>query len=947
MSFLIRNKTASVIEIVDLGIDVPVGTDVDLLQEAPQDVQDSGLTGGSLNVAITAGDIVVLDPKDGTTELSSSDSITVVQVHNNPNWGINGAFLGELSDVDTTGAVDGDVLQLDNAGSYNVVSPATLAGGINFDDLNDITDTVGHTANRFYILQGNGTNLVSVDGTTDTTLFIPFIEDTAGSVVDGGVQSDITLTYNVATNKVDVSVNDSYLRNNGDTLDSGTLNIANAASFVIAAGAVGIMTDAPSSGTHIANKDYVDSVAQGADVKDSVHHATTPGAGDLGGTYNATGGTGGTGAITGIPTDTMDGVQVTIGDRVIVKDQTDAKQNGIYVITAISASPITMDMERSPDHDGTPANEVSAGNLAFVEAGTVNGNTSWIVTGNGILTLNTDDINWTQFSGAGAYTAGSGLGLNGTEFFLDVNNLLSIAVTPSDEIAFNDVSDTNLSKKRTFSSVITDLNIYTSSSLTASDGVLITNGDIQLDITNLTVLSSPTVNAEMVFDAGGTGTHQKATVSDFFNGLDVVYGITANGIIVRTANDTYTSRTITPSTSNGFEGISVVNGNGVLGQPTIGVDILGLGLSTSSMASTDHLIMHDGTNNVKVTGQQIADGVSAILGGLGNAYTTIQGDTGSSTAGSSTDTLAFLGATNGGIITIATDSAPDNVTFALDLPDLSAGAGTVDLTDELAVGEGVNTVKYTFSDVVTDLGIISGVAALTGLITSDGAGNYSSATIVADGVGNTDGLIVTDGTGVAGDPSIGLDITSTAAAAEDLTATDEMVVYNASATANEKMTGQEIASGVSTILGFGGISVTTINGQEVLTLVDTTRANKILSVGDTSITWSENRVKNNDWLQIGSAVDALSGYIVPMNATIVKATGHTEDNNGNTKNINLYINGVNDGAIVLFTGLSGEDSYNSTTDNIDVSQGDKLRLRGATGGKIEDTVITLWLKWRG
>lgn len=945
MSFKIRNLTSGAISVDDLGIEIAANQDYDMLFESPEDVQASGLSGGSLNTEVTAGNLIVLDPKDGTTPLSQSDSIIVISGHNDPNWGIKGGKLNDLDDVNTSGASNGNILQLNNTGSFIPVSPNTLAGNINLGDLQDVTDNTGHTSGEFYILEGDGAgNHTMVNGATDSTLFVPFLEDTTGSVVSGGSQSDITLTYNTSTNKIDASVDDNFLRNTGDSLDSGTLMIVSGASIFISSGGSLTITDSPTNNNDAVNKAYVDSFVQGADVKNSVLCATTPAGGDLAGTYNATGGTGGTGSITGIPTLTIDGQTVQVNDRIIVKDQNDATQNGIYVVTAVNSG--TIDIERASDHDGTPSSEVSAGNLAFVEQGAVNGNTSWVVTGTGELTLNSDNINWTQFSGVGTFTDGIGLGMNGTEFYLDVDNLSSVPVTSADEVAFNDKTD-NITKKRSFSSIISDLGLYTSSNLTASDGVLISNGDIQLDITGLATLATPTGNAEIVLDAGGSGTHNKVTISNLLNALDVVYNITSNGILARTANDTYASRSILSSTTAGDEGISIVNGDGVSGNIEIGVDITGQTASANNMTATDELLLYNGTNNVKITGQQISDGVATILGSIGNVYTTIQGDSGSASASNSSDTLSFVGATNGGISTTVTNGSPDQVSFTFDLPDLTTGSGTVDLTDTLAVGEGTSTVKYTFNDVIDDLGIVNNVGSLTGILVSDGSGTYTTTTIAVESTGSLDGLSVTNANGVSGSPTVGLDIDNNAAAGEELSSSDKLIGYNSSNTANETFTGQEIASGVSTMLGLSGLSITTINGQQVLTLKDTTRANKILSVGDSSVSWAENRVSNNDWLQIGSAVDADSGYIVPMNATIVKVTGHTENNKGHTKPILLYIDTTLNGTIGTFNGSAGEDSFIDTTLDIDVNQGQKLRLRGGTGGKIEDTVITVWLKWRG
>jgi hypothetical protein len=66
-------------------------------------------------------------------------------------------------------------------------------------------------------------------------------------------------------------------------------------------------------------------------------------------------------------------------------------------------------LTRAVDQDGSPANEVSSGNFTFVETGNTLGGTGWVVIGDGILTLNTDDIDWVQFSDATALTAGDGL----------------------------------------------------------------------------------------------------------------------------------------------------------------------------------------------------------------------------------------------------------------------------------------------------------------------------------------------------------------------------------------------------------------------------------------------------------------------------------------------------------------------------------------------------------
>lgn len=136
-----------------------------------------------------------------------------------------------------------------------------------------------------------------------------------------------------------------------------------------------------------ATKAYVDSVAQGLDAKASVRAATTAN-------------------ITLSGTQTIDGVAVIAGDRVLVKNQTTTSQNGIWVVAAGAWS-------RALDAD-TWAELVSA--FTFVEEGTVNADTSWVCTVNAGGTLGTTAVTFTQFGAAGSLIAGNGLTQTGNTF---------------------------------------------------------------------------------------------------------------------------------------------------------------------------------------------------------------------------------------------------------------------------------------------------------------------------------------------------------------------------------------------------------------------------------------------------------------------------------------------------------------------------------------------------
>ena len=378
--------------------------------------------------------------------------------------------------------------------------------------------------------------------------------------------------------------------------------------------------------------------------------------------------------------------------------------------------------------------------------------------------------------------------------------------------------------------------------------------------------------------------------------------------------------------------------------------------STTADVPADTLTVAGGTGiSTTIAGDTLT---IATTGGVGmqNLFETITGDTGSAVADNTTDTVALIGATNGGITTIAS-STPDEVTFSVTPIDLTTGGATLALGDFLIVSDSADTattipLKYTFTDIVEDLDIPNAIT-VNGFVVRTAADTYASRTLDASVDEDELGIVITDGDGVAGDPQIGLDIVGLTDPAADLATTDEFPVHDKSegtGGANRKMTGQNVSDGVLSIAGLTGLTVTTIGGQEVLTLIDTTRASKVLSVETSAITWSENVIGSNDWLDVGGATHADLGYVIPLNATIVKMTGHTADNRGNARDIDLYIDDVlSTSSIVVFTGgPSGQEEDSDVTLNIDVTAGEKLQLRGdAAAGNLDDVVITLWLKWRG
>jgi hypothetical protein len=172
------------------------------------------------------------------------------------------------------------------------------------------------------------------------------------------------------------------------TIDSSIIggNVPAAAYFTTAQVAA-----TPTADADVANKAYVDSVAQGLDIKASCLYTTTniitlSGLGtQAGGDWPST---------------------LTAGDRILVKNQANQAQNGIYA-AASSGWTRTADMNNWSEVPGS---------FTFIEAGTSLLNTGWVTTAASTGTIGVTAMPWTQFSGAGTYTAGTGLSLIGTTF---------------------------------------------------------------------------------------------------------------------------------------------------------------------------------------------------------------------------------------------------------------------------------------------------------------------------------------------------------------------------------------------------------------------------------------------------------------------------------------------------------------------------------------------------
>lgn len=586
----------------------------------------------------------------------------------------NNAFVGALAEI-----------TVDTTNKTLRVHDGATAGGSNIATVSYVDTQVSATnhiisngTSQIQIATSGGNANVSIGGVSNVAVFT-----TSGISVGNVITSTVTATTVGATNlsgtlqtAAQTNVTSvgtlSSLAVTGDITSNGTLN-ANALTAVSGSatvtagsgdnsillvptgtGTVDVASKKitnlaePVAGTDAVTKTYVDSVAaQGVFYHQSVRlEQPTP----VTVTYNN--GTAGVGAtLTNAGTQAalvVDGVTANVDDRILIYQQSDARQNGVYTVTNVGSGSTNWVLTRSTDTDSYSVSSPDAlgqGDAFYVTSGDTGAGETYICNTEGTITFGTTNITFVQISSAQVYSAGTGIDLTGTVFSVNPNQSLT-TVTASGTIT---AATVNASTIGNAGATITGTTV--NAAAIGNSGATLTGTIQTASQTNITGVGTITTGTWAATDVavahGGTGASDAGTartnlglaigtnVQAYDSDLAAIATNATNGIYARTGTGTVSARTITAST-----GISVSNGDGVSGNPTItntGVTSAAAGTGVSVSGATGAVTFS--------IGQAIGTGNSPTFAGITIPSITKNGTNGVGDIGQSGNKFATIYAT--------------------------------------------------------------------------------------------------------------------------------------------------------------------------------------------------------------------------------------------------------------------------------------------------------------
>lgn len=363
------------------------------------------------------------------------------------------------------------------SGDTGSVTNTMLAGSIENAKLSNSSITINGTATSLGSSRTLYTDDISEDG-SPTNLW--FTDERAQDAVGGSVGSGLSYNDGTGAISVDTTTIQARVADVSDT-EIGYLNgvtssiqtqidtkLSSATASTTYApinnptftGTVTLPGN-PGSANEAATKSYVDNISAGLNFHAAVHAATT---GDLSATYDNSAKT--LSASGTFPQ--IDGHTVNETERVLVKSQSNAVQNGIYTLTDDGDPSGTWVLTRASDADNSPAGEIAYGDFTFVQNGSINGGQGFIMTTTGTITIGTSNIVYTQFNTGQAVVAGNGLSEE-TPGTLSINTTITADLSTAQTFTNKTLTTPNINEAVQLTATSTELNILDGAILSTTE----------------------------------------------------------------------------------------------------------------------------------------------------------------------------------------------------------------------------------------------------------------------------------------------------------------------------------------------------------------------------------------------------------------------------------------------------------------------------------------------
>ena len=654
--------------------------------------------GGTLNVSnggTGTGSLTGYVKGNGTSAMTASATV--------PTTDLSGSVTNaQLANSSVT--FNGVSVALGASGTItsNTTNALTFGTGMSAGSFNGSTATTINLANTAVTAGAYGAASKTLTATVDAQGRLTALADTNIAIANTQVSGLGTMSTQNATA---VAITGGTI--NGTTVGAST---PAAGTFTALATTTGTVTTAPTAATDIANKQYVDGlVASGIHFHAPVRvESPTP----LTATYNQPGGAGvGVGAtLTNAGAQAalvIDGVTLSVSDRVLIYTQTTATQNGVYVVTSVGSVSTNWVLTRSSDTDTyglTSASTLGEGSTFFVQQGATGAGETYTCNTSGVIVFGTTNITFAQISSAQIYSAGTGLTLSGTTFSITNTGVTAASYGTASQVPTLAINAQGQITSASDTAIAINANQITSGAVTNAQ---LANSAVTVNGTSIALGASGTITAvnpnALTIGTGLTGT-------SYDGSAPITIALGTSGVIAATygsasqvpvfAVDTYGRVTSVTNTS-----IAIAAGA-----------VSGLAASATT----------DTTNAANITSGTLPTGrISGSYTGITGVGTLTAGTWNGTTIGvayggtglTATPSNGQLAIGNGSGYSLATLTAGTNVS-------ISNTAGGITISATPAAGGTVQSVDV--SGGTTGLTTSGGPVTVTGTITLAGTLNVAN-----------------------------------------------------------------------------------------------------------------------------------------------------------------------------------------------------------------------------